>query len=182
MIFFGHLGLSYAGARLATGRATEAWGPLLALAFCAYLPDLVDKPLFWLGLAPAGTGRLWGHTLWFVLAAVLAARLWLPGLWPWAWAVPGHLVLDRMWTTPETLFWPLLGADFAVLLPPGLDHLKPAAFFAWKLADHPGWLAVDLAAEMVGLVLVWDALRRVAGGLAGLQPTATVIETPKPRS
>lgn len=185
MIFFGHIGLSLAGGNWLAGERLNGWTPLLALAFCAYLPDLIDKPLFWLGLAPDGTGRLYGHTLFFSAAAVLAARLWLPVLWPWVWAVPGHLALDRIWETPQTLFWPLLGNHFAVLLPPGVTHLQPAEFLAWKMADHPWWLALDLTAEVVGLALTWTLVKRLWPGrpavLPGLQPPAPVIETPKPR-
>jgi hypothetical protein len=84
-------------------------------AIGAVLPDLIDKPLGLLLFGDSiGSGRVFMHTL---LAALV---LLIPGLVIWQWkknpVVPGiavgvisHQVLDLMWRTPKTWFYPLYG-------------------------------------------------------------------------
>jgi len=80
------------------------------LALGSILPDLIDKPL---GLMIFGTmnhGRIFAHTLLFlVLLALLAVcfkDIWLASL---SAGVLTHLALDAMWSSPTILLWPLLG-------------------------------------------------------------------------
>ncbi|UCD08250.1 MAG: metal-dependent hydrolase [Dehalococcoidales bacterium] len=75
------------------------------------LPDIIDKPLFILfNQSELFTGRSHAHTLLFALlllsGGLLSRKSWLLTL---ALANLFHLVLDSMWGTPETLFWPFLG-------------------------------------------------------------------------
>ena len=99
MLFFGHAG---PGAFL----AKKLKLPLLATAFFALLPDLLDKPLYIAGLTPHA--RFLGHTLVFLLAA--AALVWLlAGRALAASAAIGigsHLALDAGHFLP--LFYPLV--------------------------------------------------------------------------
>jgi hypothetical protein len=78
------------------------------------LPDLIDKPLFLLfGNSLELSGRDYAHTL------ILGLLLLIGGLVlnrygrPWLLVVSlssfMHLVLDRIWNKPVTLFWPLMG-------------------------------------------------------------------------
>lgn len=161
MILMGHIGPSLAaGAALAGAKLEKkalAW-----LGLCAILPDLVDKPIFLLGLAPAQTGRVWGHTLLFSLLWCLLCRRWLKPLWPWALATPGHLILDAMWARQHTLLWPLLGNVFD--LP---EHFFANYFLYWRWLyfNEPWTLAGLLTAEVLGLALAVRALGRRARGL-----------------
>lgn len=89
-----------------------------------------------------GTGRLWGHTLVFSVVLLVAVimltrpasvvrRQWL-GL-PIGTLL--HLVLDGMWSSPETGWWPLAGSSLLVMEPSTLGGLAieritaPAALF-----------------------------------------------------
>lgn len=132
----------------------SGWKAFVAVAFCAYLPDLVDKPLFWLGLAPAHTGRIWAHTLLFSIVFCLLCRYWLTALWPWALATPFHLVCDRMWESPQTLFWPLTGAGFKENLPVGMAHYHVVDFVNFQLEHNLVPFVFDLMAEVVGFALL----------------------------
>ena len=82
------------------------------------LPDLLDKPIGALILRDFfSSGRIFGHSLLFLLAfSVVGAYLWRRHGKSWglvlsvSWAL--HLVFDRMWLFPATLYWPLLGWGF----------------------------------------------------------------------
>jgi len=88
--------------------------PLLAAAFFALLPDLVDKPLFLLGLTPSG--RFIAHSLFFgvVLAAILFMVLPKQTRVPIAAAAVlgswSHLLLDL--NGPLPLFFPFISYVF----------------------------------------------------------------------
>ncbi len=80
------------------------------LALGSMLPDIIDKPL---GLVIFGTpamGRTVAHTFLFLLIITLLAiyfhDLRIASI---SGGVLAHLVLDFMWRSPVTLFWPLLG-------------------------------------------------------------------------
>ena len=83
------------------------------------LPDLIDKPVghFLFQQAFHNNGRIFSHTLLFFLVifaiglylGISRKKMWLLAL---SLGVLVHLVLDSLWTTPRTLFWPLLGWNF----------------------------------------------------------------------
>jgi len=80
------------------------------------LPDIIDKPLFLL-LADRGvslSGRDYGHTLLFHLVLLAGSLLLLRYKKPWLLVITlssfVHLIFDRMWEVPVTLFWPFLGS------------------------------------------------------------------------
>ena len=91
----------------------------------ALLPDIIDKPLGHLLFRETfSSGRIFGHTLVFLLVISLA------GLWLYRWKNKNwlivlsfgtftHLVFDQMWLTPGTLLWPLFGWEFDKVV---LDH------------------------------------------------------------
>ena len=82
------------------------------------LPDIIDKPLgMWLLRESLSNGRIFGHTLFFAgLLAVVGLYLYLRrrrvGALCLALGTVAHLILDEMWLTPSTLFWPLRGLSF----------------------------------------------------------------------
>jgi hypothetical protein len=150
----GHLGL---GKRIAA-RPYRRFSRAERRAFFlgALLPDLVDKPLFYLpfwltgrrGELLSGT-HLFAHTGLFLLALIIAARLARSRLArAVAIGVATHLVLDCVGRSMglATLLWPLLGWHF------------PAYPFS-GLGQHLSTILspVTLAGEVLGgAVLLWD--------------------------
>lgn len=106
MLLFAHLGLALASARI-TPRAD-----LIFVAIGSMLPDIIDKPLGDVIYGTPNMGRIFAHTLLFLLllgiAALYAHDLRLASL---CGGVLTHLIFDSMWNSPTILFWPLLG-DF----------------------------------------------------------------------
>ncbi len=164
MFALGHLGL---GKRLAA-RPYRRFSRDERRAFFlgALLPDLIDKPLFYLPFWVTGRRGLWlsgthlfAHTGLFLLALVLVA--WLTRSPSWRAVTLGvatHFVLDCVGLSMGlgTLLWPFLGRHF------------PAYPFA-NLAHHLATVLnpVTLAGEVLGgAILLWDwrrARRRVDG-------------------
>ncbi len=106
MLLFAHLGLALASTRIVP-RAD-----LLFVAIGSMLPDIIDKPLGEVIYGTPNMGRIFAHTLLFLIllgaVAVYSDDLRMASLFGGA-AV--HLFLDFMWNSPTILFWPLLG-DF----------------------------------------------------------------------
>ena len=85
----------------------------------ALLPDVVDKPLghYLLSDSLNNNGRIFAHTFLFFLILLIVGlyRLWRGGhigVMVLALASGGHLVLDEMWHTKVTLWWPFYGWSF----------------------------------------------------------------------
>jgi inner membrane protein len=120
------------------------------------LPDVIDKPLglFLLPQLLDFNGRTIGHTLAFnlvLLAVGLIIVKYRSYHAPLVLAIgsTGHLLLDQMWETPQTLLWPLLSWGF----PPGVSDLNDWIMF--QLTAQ--WLSVP---EVIGLlVLIWFAIQ-----------------------
>jgi len=75
-------------------------------------PDIVDKPLGMLIFADlVANGRVYTHTLLVNLVLVLIGVYLLKkkrfGFLIFSLSSCFHLILDEMWLTPQTLFWPL---------------------------------------------------------------------------
>lgn len=130
------------------------------LAVGAVVSDLLDKPvgrIFW--AEHFQTGRIYGHTLLFfvvVLAGVMVItqrgtqtrKRWVA----FSVGVMFHLILDGMWTIPETLFWPLFGWEFPLSTPDYWSGLLS------RLLSDP----IVIAQEAIGLVYVtylWRAAK-----------------------
>jgi hypothetical protein len=167
----GHLGL---GKKIAA-RPFDRFSPVGRRAFFlgALLPDLIDKPLFyvpfWLtGKRGAEAGLLSGthlfaHTLLFLMTLSIAARLTRSErLRAVAIGVATHFVLDCVGLSMGlgTLLWPLLGWQFPSFPFRNLGHHLMAIL-------NP----VTLAGELVGAaILLWDhrkARRRPRSAEAG---------------
>jgi hypothetical protein len=150
----GHLGI---GKKLAA-RPYRRFSPVEKRAFFlgALLPDLIDKPLFyipfWLtgrrGGMLSGT-HLFAHTAVFLLALAVAARLTRsPPLRAVAVGVATHFILDVVGLSMGlgTLLWPLFGWRF------------PTYPFR-NLGQHLTTILnpVTLAGELLGAaILLWD--------------------------
>jgi len=88
------------------------------LVIGSMLPDIIDKPLGLYFLKNVfNSGRIFAHTLLFLILLIaigailytLLKKTWMLVL---SFGTFTHLVLDRMWNDPRTLFWPLLGVGF----------------------------------------------------------------------
>jgi len=82
------------------------------------LPDIIDKPIgLYIFRETFSNGRIFSHTLLFlVLVTVVGLMLkrYSGKTWGLALSIGTilHLILDQMWQTPETLFWPIFGVAF----------------------------------------------------------------------
>jgi hypothetical protein len=109
MYLLGHLGIGLGTAWLVATKGRHPVDYRLAL-LGAILPDLIDKPL---GAALGLESRLWGHTLVFLAAVLVACAVpSLRSLVAVALGVATHLVLDRIWEVPWVLLWPAFGLGF----------------------------------------------------------------------
>jgi hypothetical protein len=129
---------------------------LRILALGSLLPDLIDTPIG-LALWPSFRSvRLASHTILFasvLLVLVMATtrrgrprKRWMP----LAVGVLIHLVLDAMWTSPATLWWPFLGWDFDAT-----SYQTAWAYLEWLLTDMRTW-----GLEAVGLAYLSILARR----------------------
>ncbi|MHB8127122.1 MAG: metal-dependent hydrolase [Desulfitobacteriaceae bacterium] len=118
MIFFGHVGLTGLSIKIAEKFLEKTKIDYRVVVISSILPDVIDKPIGRILFAKTfNTGRVFGHTLLFVLI------LFGVGLYYWhrgrktGWLVLAgccllHEVFDTMWEIPETFFWPFLGLGF----------------------------------------------------------------------
>ncbi|HEY2730794.1 MAG TPA: metal-dependent hydrolase [Polyangia bacterium] len=174
MFAFGHLGL---GKKLAA-RPYRRFSPVERRAFFlgALLPDLIDKPLFyipfWLtGRRSAAAGLLSGthlfaHTGLFLMALVIAALVTRSArLRAVAIGVSTHVGLDCVALSMGlgTLLWPLFGWHF------------PAYPFR-SLSQHLATILnpITLAGELLGVAILWWDHRK-ARRLAAAAPNASVF-------
>ena len=152
-MLFWHVGATIAFVRYAF--RDEAMD-LRFLAIGAILPDLIDTPIGFAYWSTFRSVRLASHTILFatiLLVVVMAAtrrgrprKRWMP----LAIGVLIHLVLDGMWRSPETLWWPFLGWEFDAT-----TFSTTWAYLEWLLTDVRTW-----ALEAVGLVYLVVLARR----------------------
>ena len=167
MMVLGHAGITLGAGMLAAGAANykqsqESWFAALSryldirfLLVGSLLPDIIDKPVgHYIFRETFNNGRIFSHSLLFLI--VIAAigcyvyrrhrQLWMLSL---AAGTLMHLILDEMWNTPATLFWPFMGFTFEKL-----EITDWAASIFEVLFSEPS----VYIPEAVGLViLVWFA-------------------------
>ncbi|MCC7353838.1 MAG: metal-dependent hydrolase [Anaerolineae bacterium] len=123
------------------------------VALAAVLPDLIDKPLAVFAFPKTKATLLYAHTLLAHLGAwgAAAASGQLRRTLPYLLAFSGHLLLDRIWRFPRTLFYPFQGRRFHAWR----DMSSPLLF--WKGYLTALWQYPYLSiAEVVGVVaLAW---------------------------
>jgi len=130
----------------------------------AMLPDIIDKPIGSFFASTFGSGRLFCHTLLFVLLIALLGlylyrrgKLWLLTI---SFGCLIHLILDEMWLMPRTFLWPLYGSSFEQLDPSSyvwsLDYA--AMLINWLLTD-PHVLVPEIVGAVIILGLVWQLVR-----------------------
>ena len=157
MFVLGHVGIGRAiiGSR---GRAL----PLVPLVFGILLPDVIDKPLYYLHLSPfISCTRTFGHTGLFVLGLVAIALMTRSRAWAAAAAgVATHGVLDALLdmssvlsggrsSTLVALAWPVFDTHFfSYSFKTPIDQLKQL------------WNAPVLVCEFIGGLLLWREYSR----------------------
>ncbi len=127
----------------------------------ALLADIIDKPLGILFFSETiSNGRIYGHTLLFVVILAIGGLYLYRKLHKgWLLVIASssfmHLILDEMWRTPQTLFWPLQGLSFekidlsnwvqglyqALVTEPTISISEPVGaaviiWFVWQLAHR----------------------------------------------
>jgi hypothetical protein len=159
LFVFGHVGLSI-GAFSAYSWAEGKWPDnslhqvdFRAVIVGAMLPDLIDKPLgLWIApdlvdhsLRSIAHGLLFGLLILVVGGLVLVTRR-SPRAMLLAIASSGHLALDRMWSNPTILLWPLMGWEFAAEYPSigewASGHLTNLLTFFTDFPELLGFLAI----------------------------------------
>jgi inner membrane protein len=176
MLLFGHAGITLGAAALAARaagkrRADQAvktswfaqlssYSDIRLLIIGSLLPDIIDKPVGQYFFREAFyNGRIFAHTLLF-LVLITAAGYYLYrrhsqlGMLALAGGTFTHLVLDKIWETPGTLFWPVLGLAFTRY---ELDDW--AAGLLRALLSNP-YIYISEAAGLV--ILLWFGVRVIS--------------------
>ncbi len=134
MLILGHAGITLGAATILAGavknrHSTPATGISWLTSLSSYidirlliigslLPDIIDKPVGqYFFRETFSNGRIFSHTLLFLVLIGAAGfylyrrhrQVWMLTLAAGAFT---HLVFDRIWRTPATLFWPLMGLTF----------------------------------------------------------------------
>jgi hypothetical protein len=157
MFVLGHVGIAVGAVHFLDRKADLRW-----IALAALLPDLIDKPIWFLELGFAnGWTRSAAHSVTGLgVFAVLALWALRERAWGPIFAYASHLFLDRMWWDATILLWPFEG----FILPKFTrDHLE----LWWEKLTDP-W---TMGGEATGLILLavlwvrgrmWDPERRRA--------------------
>jgi membrane-bound metal-dependent hydrolase YbcI (DUF457 family) len=141
----------------------DASAELAFLALGAVIPDVIDLSIGTLLFADRfGTGELFAHSLLFPAGLGLATLVftrrgrWRRRLMLIVIGTLMHLLLDGMWTSTETFFWPLAGTDFPA---------QPSPYWpgAWARAWLDPWRWLKELAGAAYLLALW---RRLSHGIA----------------
>jgi hypothetical protein len=117
-------------------------------ALAALLPDLIDKPLSLLVFTDSKTSQGVMHTLLIHLLVSLIVFVWWRKGLVYALAFNGHLLADRIWLYPHTLFFPFLGWQFEPWRFMGSPEAMLDAYT--EIITYP----LIIALESIGLVIL----------------------------
>ena len=125
------------------------------------LPDIIDKPLALLILPDdLYATRAFGHSAFFtglllLAAAVLFLRWRSPAMMVIALGSMGHLIMDRMWSVSEVLWWPYHGWGFGG--EGGVDAIK-----GWldRLYSSPSTYVPEIVGGVVVAAMIVLVCRR----------------------
>jgi membrane-bound metal-dependent hydrolase YbcI (DUF457 family) len=128
---------------------------LIMVLFCiigSMLPDIIDKPVghYLFGQLFGYNGRIFSHTLLFAFVVLdiglffYLIRKNILGL-VLSYGVFMHLILDSMWLTPATLFWPAFGLEF-----PRFGEYDFALTMIRELFSNP----IDYIPEIIGITIL----------------------------
>lgn len=127
MLLFAHPGITLGAATILADAVNRkpSWFASLShyldirwLLVGSLLPDIIDKPVGqYIFRDTFNNGRIFAHTLLFLIViSVIGFFIYKRQRHTWMLALAAgtltHLILDEMWLTPVTLFWPVLGFSF----------------------------------------------------------------------
>ncbi|MDD5094916.1 MAG: metal-dependent hydrolase [Dehalococcoidia bacterium] len=128
------------------------------------LPDIIDKPVGdYFFVNTFGNGRIFAHTLLFLLflLSIGLCRLWRggrAGVLIVALCSGFHLILDRMWRTTQTLFWPIDGWSFPKY--PHTDFWHTLSGWFDSGTSNPGVYIPEIIGGVILLLVSLELLRR----------------------
>jgi inner membrane protein len=163
MLIFAHPGITLGAAAILAGnidhqRNPVGWFASLSryldirwLVIGSLLPDIIDKPVgeYWFK-DTFNNGRIFSHSLLFlVLVAAAGFLLFRRKHYTWLLVLAAgtftHLVLDEIWQTPQTFFWPLMGFTFPK------ENVEGWLSSIWQWLLHNPSVYVP---EIIGLVII----------------------------
>ncbi|HEY50428.1 MAG TPA: metal-dependent hydrolase [Dehalococcoidia bacterium] len=125
------------------------------------LPDIIDKPVgIFLFQETYSNGRIFSHTLLFLIL-LMVAGLFIRGYSGKTWGLAlsigtvFHLLLDKMWQTPKTLFWPILGFGFEKT--ETFDYLSKVFYV---LLNEPAVYIPEIIGFIAFVLFAWELLNR----------------------
>ncbi len=131
------------------------------------LPDIIDKPVgHFIFRNIFANGRIFCHSFLYLCLILLAGILlyyrrkqnWLIVL---SFGSFIHLVLDQIWLTPQTLFWPLYGLAFPHGDPDTLHWLE--GMLSALFTDPSTCIPEAIGAVILGIFL-WQLVQAKAAG------------------
>jgi inner membrane protein len=171
MFLFAHTGIALgaatavatAVAAAANRREKKSWLASLSkyadirfLIIGSMLPDIIDKPVGqYFFRETFENGRIFSHTLLFLLLiSTIGLIVYKKSHRIWGFSlvagVLAHLVLDSMWGTLATLFWPLMGWGFGAI-----DITDYAGMILRELISDPS----IYIPETIGLIIIiWSGI------------------------
>ncbi len=160
MLLFAHPGITLGTATIVATvtKSKPTWFAALAsyldirwLLVGSLLPDIIDKPVGQYFFRDTfNNGRIFSHSLLFLILISAAGFIlykkknqkWLLAL---AVGTLAHLVLDEIWQTPQTIFWPFLGFTF-----PAVELEGWASNIWYAIFTDPKYYIT----EIVGLIVL----------------------------
>ena len=146
MLLFGHIGITLGIAWFA-GSKLKVKMDYRLIVVGSLLPDIIDKPVGMI-LLPLENGRVFGHTLLFILVLLLIGLKYRKSLFL-SFASFFHLIEDEMWSEAETLLWPLLGFEF-----PAKEHANFYEYLERIVSEYAPSFSHVFISEVVGLALI----------------------------
>ena len=146
MLLFGHIGITLGIAWFVESKLKVKMDYMLII-LGSLLPDIIDKPLGMI-ILPLHNGRVFAHTLLFVLILLAIGLRYRKSLFL-SFASLLHLIEDRMWNEPQTLFWPLLGFEF-----PAKEHASFCNYLSRILMEYIPSFSYVFVSEVVGATII----------------------------
>ena len=152
ILVLGHIAISSLAVRL-FGVSFANWPVRVGVVVFSLLPDLLDKPLYWVGMSNSNGSRCYGHTLAFSILVVVIARFFPRPFRNVALACPLHLLLDRMWLYSESLLWPIDVNSLRLLSAWFYEH-GFSYILEIRWAHHQWETICDFGGEVFGFVIL----------------------------
>lgn len=146
MLLFGHIGITIGVAWLIESRLKVKIDYRIILVG-SLLPDIIDKPVGTI-LLPLNNGRVFGHTLLFILILLLIGLKYRKSLFL-SFASFFHLIEDEIWNEPQTLFWPFLGLEF-----PAKEHSSFYEYLERIISEYTPSLSHVFISEVIGFIII----------------------------